>query len=69
AYTGGMSAQPARQYDDFPDGTEISRTGVRARDDAEDARDVAIMNERDGEESVPWEQFQAELRELEAQGR
>ncbi len=41
---------------------------IRALEDAEDARDVAIMDERDNEETVPWSQMQAELRGLEAQG-
>ncbi len=39
------------------------------QDDLDDLVDARIADERSDEETVPWEQVEAGLRELEAQGR
>lgn len=45
---------------------ELAQAALEALEDSETLRVIA---EREHEERIPWEQVQAELRELEAQGQ
>ncbi len=48
---------------------DVANAGMGAVRSLEDARDLAIVHEREHEAAVPWDQVVAEFAELDAQGR